>query len=76
MGLSASKPKCPVCGSCEVTLYLMENSPYVCTQCDTEWDQLTGTVLYRRVIASKQAKLKEEDFTRWLALRQSSFPKN
>ena len=72
MSLAASKPKCPVCGSCEVTLYLKYNSPYVCTQCDTEWDQNIGTVLYRRVIASK---LQEDEFIRRLALRQSSFPK-
>ena len=58
--LSASKPQCPVCGDCEPTKYLMKDSPYICIQCDTEWDQKTHAVLKRGIIGIKRPSRKEQ----------------
>ena len=61
MGHSTSKSECPVCGDCEPALYLMKDSPYICTQCDTEWDRKTYAVLKRGVIGPKRPTPKELD---------------
>lgn len=57
MGIANSKRECPLCKDDRHTsIYLMQNSPFVCTRCSTEWHTKTGAIEKEGAIPLREEK--------------------